>query len=117
MDKRTGFTLIEIIVATVIFSLVVLGMAGLFIAGKRHIIHSRNRMTGSEIGKFFIDPLQMDVHQVTWDANALKVGTTNGPSIKVDNVDYVPQYIVSDVALPGGATLRRVKAKISWTEE
>ena len=114
MHKKTGFTLVEIIVATVILCLVILGMASLFIGGKRWVMHSRDRMTGIQMGKLFVDPLQSAVRQDTWaDAgNALYVGTRTGTPISVNNVDYTPQYTVSDVT----TSLRRVITKISWTE-
>jgi prepilin-type N-terminal cleavage/methylation domain-containing protein len=113
MNKQTGFTLVEIMVATVILSLVILGMVSVFVAGKRHVISARDRMTGSEISKLFIDPLQMYVRQDTWGAagNALNSGTTSGPSVKIGSVDYTPQYDVSNTA-----GLRRVKAQISWPD-
>ena len=135
MLKRTGFTLIEIVVATVIFCLIVMGMASLFIAGKRHVLHSRDRMSGSEMGKFFVDPLQMDVRQDTWDSainpNALKLTTTYCDSVggnpqnpacppvgnrKINNIDYTVQYDVSVVNPVSAPDLRRVKAQIGWTE-
>ena len=131
MLKRTGFTLIEIVVATVIFCLIVMGMASLFIAGKRHVLHSRDRMSGSEMGKVFVDHLQMDVRQDSWDSptnpNALKVASTYCDSVggnpqnsacppvgnrKINNIDYTVQYDVDAVS----PDLRRVKALIAWTE-
>ncbi len=40
-----------------------LGLTNLFVSGKRYILHSRARMTGGEIGRLFLDPLNMAVHQ------------------------------------------------------
>lgn len=50
-----------------------LGLTNLFVSGKRLLAHSRARMTGGEIGRLFLDPLQMAVRQDTWldPANAL----------------------------------------------
>jgi len=123
-------SLFEVIVATVIFSLIMGGMVGVFVAGKRHIFHSRERMVGSEMGKLFLDPLQLHVRKDTWDypANALNVGTTycdssgssQNPACpstsgerRVNNVDYSAQYDVSEVS---GTDLRKAKVKINWTE-
>jgi Tfp pilus assembly protein PilV len=131
--KIRSTTLFEVIVATVIFSLVMAGMVGVFVAGKRHVFHSRERMAGSEMGKLFLDPLHLHVRQSDWDdttsnTNALLIGTTycdsSGvgqnpacPSVagqrKVNNIDYSAQYDVNSVS---GTGLRRVKVHVNWTE-
>jgi len=127
-NKRST-TLFEIIVATVIFSLVIAGILGVFVAGKRHIMHAQGRMTSSEIGKLFIDPLQFSVRQDTWDntSNGLSLGITSCsasgdqnpacPSVAtqriINNIDYTAQYNVS--ALPN-TDLRKVAVRINWDE-
>ena len=65
----------EIVIAMMLFALVMAGAMGVFVAGKQHIIHSRERMGGSEMEKLFIDQLQNYVRQDTWDtpANALYI--------------------------------------------
>lgn len=114
MNKR-GFTLLEIIIATMLLASVMAGLMAIFVAGKRHVIHSRERMTGGELGKLFLDPVQMAVRQDTWDAagNVLKIGSTSAVPTKVNNVDYTGEYDVNAVA---GTDLRRVKVKVNWTE-
>jgi len=57
----------EIIVAAVLFSLVIVGMLSVFIAGNKLVIHARERLVSSELGKLFIDPMQAHVRQDTWD--------------------------------------------------
>ena len=113
-NKRST-TLFEIIVATVIFSLVMAGMVSVFVAGKRHVMHARDRMTSSEMGKLFLEPLQMFVSQETWEdsGNPLYGGTTTGAPVKVNNVNFTPTYDVSDV---GSTDLRRVVSTVNWTE-
>ncbi|MDD5129385.1 MAG: hypothetical protein PHO40_07040 [Candidatus Omnitrophica bacterium] len=128
--RNRSTTLFEVIIATLIFSLVMAGMVGVFVSGKRNILHSRERMTGSEMGKLFLEPLQLAVRQDTWDtaANALYVGTTycdaSGsdqnpacPSVAsqrtVNNIDYSAQY---DVSYVSGTSLRRAKVQVNWTE-
>jgi Tfp pilus assembly protein PilW len=133
-NKRST-SLFEIIVSTVIFALVMSGMVSVFVAGKRQVMHSRERMTSSEMGKLFFDPLQLAVRQDTWDtaANGLRkvgsnyitycdsdAGHTQNPACpsvgsqrKVNGVDYTARYEVSTVS---GTDLRRVKVQTSWTE-
>ena len=130
-NKRST-TLFEIIIATLIFSLVMAGMVSVFVAGKRHVIHSRDRMTSGEMGKLFLDPLQLYVRQNDWEAvsNALRVagsnyttycdsvaGHTQNPACpserSVNNIVYTAEYNVSFVP---GTDLRRVTAKVGWIE-
>ncbi len=116
MPKKKGFTLVEIIVSTVIFSLVILGMLGVFVAGNNWVIHFRERSTSAELGKFFVDPLQMDVRQDTWNQignNLLNVGTRSETVQKINNKDFSAEHVISDVA---NTNLRRVVTKIEWTE-
>ena len=124
--KKGGFTLIEIIVATLILALVTTGLAYVFLAGKRHIQHTRSKIQAIELGRLFLAPLEMDVTisertsgaQNGWGQinNCLSSdGTSPGcPGAQtIDNISYTPTYNIS--GLPG-TTLRKVKVTINWTE-
>lgn len=132
IDRHTGFTLVEVVVSVVVFALVIVGLISVFVAGTKHIIHARERMTSVELGKLFIDPLQMDVRQDTWGSgpagNALTLGTTYCDSVgghtqnkncppadqrKVNNRDFSAEYVTEVVS---GTDLRLVTTKISWNE-
>ena len=136
LNKRSS-TLFEIIVSVIIFALVMAGMVSVFVAGKRNVMHARERITSSEIAKLFIEPLQLYVRQSDWDTatNGLKwvagnyttycdsipahAGLQNpacpsvGTERMVNNIDYTAQYEVAKVA---GTDLRSAKVKVSWTE-
>ena len=136
--QKKGFTLVEIIVATIIIALVILGMMSVFLAGNKHVIHARERMTSAEIGKLFIDPLQLDVNWSIWTlgaaGNALAIGTTycdgdvthtqnkNCPPAgqrTINNRTFTSTYVTS--AIPDGNAdhndnVRRVTTTINWTE-
>lgn len=106
----------EIIVATLIFSLVMTGLVNLFITGKRYILHSRSRMTGAEVGRYFLDPLQMNVRQDTWGnatSNNLTPSTYLGVNQTLDAINYTSNYTISNVT---NTTLRKAKVQINWTE-
>ena len=114
-----GFTLVEILVATILLALTVGGIANVFVASKRYIMHARLRMSGGEMGKYFLDPLQMNVRQDQWDtaeanaaANCLKSNPSAG--CPAAQAGYTPGYTVTDVAGTGG--LRRVQLQVNWTE-
>jgi type II secretory pathway pseudopilin PulG len=128
--KKRAVTLLEIVVATVIFASVMAGLMNIFVAAKRYIIHARSRMTGGELGKVFLTPLQMSVRQDTWDDsnNPLATGTRYCDSNAThpqqpycpyasnrtfDRVVYDSQYEISDIA---NTTLRKVVLRLNWNE-
>lgn len=142
MYNKAGFTLVEIIVASLVFALTIAGLLSVFVAGSRHIIHARERITSAELGKLFIDPLQVDVRQDTWTlgqaSNALTPGTTYCDSVgghtqnkncppaaqrTVNNREFWAAYTIAQGGVnPGddpaliGTDLRRVTATITWNE-
>ncbi|MFH0917605.1 MAG: prepilin-type N-terminal cleavage/methylation domain-containing protein [Candidatus Omnitrophota bacterium] len=142
MRNKKGFSLVEILVASAIFSLVMLGLVSVFIAAKGQILHSRERMMSAEIGKLFIDPLQMDVRADTWAAgvasNALTLTAPGFPVYcdsvgghtqnkncppsaerKINNSFFSAEYEIYDgvrATAIAGTDLRRVVTKVSWTE-
>lgn len=115
MNKK-GITMMEIVVAAVIFALVLVTLANLFIGGKKYIVHSRSRMAGGELGKFFLDPLQQQVRQDQWSDNCL--GSLDPAKCQeqyrtVNNLEYKAQYNVADV---NESDTRHVTTTITWTE-
>jgi len=109
----------EVMVSALIFALVLIGMANIFVAGRRYILHARARMTSTELGRYFLDPLQLQVRQDEWDVgNCLSTGVGCGsPTHKLDNIDYTAEYKID--AGPGGlpaTDVRRVTTTITWQE-
>lgn len=112
MHKK-GLTLLEILISTLILAITMTGLANLFFSAKRYILRSRSRMAAGELGKYFLDPLQMDIRQDKWGSNCLK-GATGCPTAQtLNNITYTPAYELSDVP---GTTLRKAKVTISWQE-
>jgi len=122
-NKQKALTIMEILVSLVILSLVFLGLLNLFISGRKYLQHSQSRMAGIELGKTFIDPLQMQVRQSDWgtSTNQLTLGTSipyppqsiNGITFTATTSD--PISAVKDSA-NNNTTLRRVQTKINWDE-
>lgn len=115
--ERKALTLIELLVSVLILALMAAGMGSLFFSGKKWVLHSRASMAGGELGKYFLDPLQMEVNQSTWDtscvgANICPPASVN-PTQTLDNINYNATYNSSPVT---GTTLRRVRVTINWTE-
>jgi hypothetical protein len=120
MNTR-GVSLLENLIAVVILVLIIFGMVGIFISGRQHIGHSRSLVSAAELGRYYLDPLQLQVRQDQWATTCL--GARNGalcqsdPALLPQNLNgilYTPTYIVSDA--PGSTTVRRVKLTITWNE-
>ena len=109
--------MLEILVSAMMLALVLLGLANIFAAAKRYVLHSRSWMTAGELSRYFLDRLQMDVRQDQWGSNCLSTNGTNTncdtTSQSIDNISYTPQYEKSQIA---GTTLRKVRLTINWQE-
>jgi len=128
MDKNSlvylkGFTLLEILVSTVILALVMTGLAYVFLAGRTHLKHARSRIQAAELGRFFLAPLQMFVTatehpsgaQNGWNqANNCLTGGAGCPGAQtIGATTYTPTYSFTPIT---GTTLQKVKVTISWPE-
>lgn len=138
--NRQGLTLAEIIISTVILSIVMLGLTNLFVSSKRYIALARARMTGGELGKVFLDPLQMHVRQDLWDdvGNALyddgsgvitycdSDSATDENAVcssmvvsdrTFDRREYTATYNITSDDFSGNTdTMRKVRTTINWNE-
>lgn len=115
---KKGFSLVEIIVAMLLLSVIMVGLAGVFVAGKRHIIHSRERISSLELGKLFIDPLQDQVRQDTWDqsGNGLNIASSlasPGSPQTINKTEFSSTYTTTAVVT---TDLRRVTTTVHWVE-
>jgi Tfp pilus assembly protein PilW len=130
MNKK-GLSLLEILIAGVILTLVLAGLLNTFLAGKRWVLHNRLRMTGGELGKLFLDPLQGYVRQDTWNQAGNSLNTvitycdndalhTQNPACPpsadrtIGGMEYSAQYNVTPH--PTNPNIRKVVATIQWNE-
>lgn len=112
-SEKKGFTLLEILVAAIILALVMTGIANIFLASKKYVIHGRSRIQGAELGRAFLAPLQMGVRQDQWGNNCVSANV-GCPSVQtIDSIKYTPTYEVSQVP---GTEMRKVKVQIKWNE-
>lgn len=136
MNNNKALTLIEVIVAAIILALLMLGLTNLFVSGKRYIMHARSRMTGGEIGRLFLEPLNMAVRQGDSSSTAAdgwghaNNGLMGGVSYcggagapqradcptqrTLNNVTYDAVYTISSNSPISNLT--RVKLDVNWTE-
>ncbi|MEW6100747.1 MAG: hypothetical protein AB1481_00415 [Candidatus Omnitrophota bacterium] len=129
--NKKALTLMETLVAGMIMAITLAGLVNLFVAGKRHILHSRSRMAGGEIGKAFIEPLQLHVRQDTWDTADNALTETGGtprfcggtpsqpagfcPPGNINFIEYSAQYVISNLTATD-PDIRKVVTTISWVE-
>lgn len=116
--REKGFTLLEILVSAMIMALVMVGLANIFLMSKRHLQYSRSKIQTAELGKLFLEPLQMDVRQDEWASNCLGSGTgcpsTPADNKLIDNITYRPRVVVNQNVF--GTTLYKVTLTINWDE-
>ena len=112
---RKGMTLIEILVASVVFALIISGLVSVFVMSKGHNVHARARTTASQLGKFFLDPLQGDVNESSWATNC--VGANNCPPATVETIDGRPYTATYNTDPVAGTDLRRATVTITWNED
>lgn len=110
--KRQGLTLIEILVSTLILALVLAGLVNVFTSSRNYIVHYRKLSISSELGKNFLNPLEMDINQSTWGSNCLSAGINCPSDVTIDGTNYRPEYEFMDF----GNELRKVKLTIHWNE-
>lgn len=120
---RIGVSLLEIIVAMLILSLVMYGFVSIFTVSKRFVYHSGSRVVGMEVGKiFFEDPglsVSADVYgppgknclyndSLCVDTNYTLNNILFNVTYQTDNVTYY--------ANSTNTTLRKVVINVNWTE-
>jgi prepilin-type N-terminal cleavage/methylation domain-containing protein len=112
--KKKGLSLLEILISMFILSLVVVGLANIFISTKRNILHTRYAMVGAELTKQYLAPLHKDVRQDTWTTNCLgnNVGCPTGV-LTVYDMAYTP---TAPFVSAGPGNLRKAKITLTWTE-
>jgi len=109
--------MLEIIISMMILGLVLVGLINVFVVSRGYMAHSRYRVSASQLSRVFLDPLQNEVNQSTWDnaSNKLTPNTTTGAPVVIDGVSYTPNYEITNETSPG-STLRKVKVNITWNE-
>jgi Tfp pilus assembly protein PilW len=116
--KKTGISLVEILVSMVLLSLVMIGLVNVFITSKRLLIRGQAKITALEMSRLFVDPLNNQVRQDTWNqaGNDLRLGVRSGTSQIINGINYTSTYNVTDVPCPLSVNLRRVKVDMRWND-
>lgn len=116
MNKK-GLSLLEILIAVIVFSLVMLGFSRLLLSAKSLLLHNRLKILGNGFGVYRLGDLQMNVRKDTWGlpSNCLTnpaTGCDTTPWIDpVSGKVFTPSYETSWIG-----DLLKVRVKVSWTE-
>ncbi len=111
-----GISLLEIIVSLMILALVLVGFSNVFVVSRGYMAHSRSRISASQLGTVFLEPLNNAVNQSNWDqaGNPLLVNPAGvGAARTIGGVAYTTSYMIDNIT---STTLRRVKVNITWNE-
>ncbi|MCX5708101.1 MAG: hypothetical protein NTY14_03865 [Candidatus Omnitrophica bacterium] len=113
----SGISMLEIIISMMILALVLVGLINVFVVSRGYMAHSRSRTSAGQLATVFMDPLQNEVNQSSWDTpgNLLNASNRAGSPVVIDGVTYTPTYEITNETT-GGSTLRRVRVNITWNE-
>lgn len=123
--SQKGLSLLEILVATILLSLVLSGLGNLFVATKRLTAHERSRVTSSEVGKRCLEYLHNEVRQSDWGATCLS--TNNNPNPNCDGLSWCTTWWDSSSATsffvgcitsphPSLSNVRKTVVTLQWKE-
>jgi hypothetical protein len=122
--KKNAVTLMEVLVAIVLIVLVLGGLVNLFISSQRWLMNARARIQGGELGKRYLDPLEMQVRADQWNTSESCIA---GNVSRCDitswedsahiwyNVTYDISGLEQSVGHPLGL-LRKAGVNLTWTE-
>ncbi len=110
--ENRAFTMIEVVVATVIFSLAMAGIFASISNLRQPAVESTQEVTAAFIGKRILEDLRGEVNAETWNAGKLTRGIHNLPDIVQGNQTYTATYTVTDDT--DGTSARQVTLNISW---
>ncbi len=119
LRPKSGFTITEVVIATLVFSIVVGGAISALSALKKPAYASKEEVTAAYLAKQILEELRTDVSAENWDSGGLN--PNGGPSangtydnlstITIDGVTYTPVYQVEDDNETGS---RKVTLTVNW---
>jgi prepilin-type N-terminal cleavage/methylation domain-containing protein len=112
--NQRGLTLIEILVAVMIVSLIMFGLGTIFIAASRHMTGSRAQISAALLGSYYLANLSQQVREDEWGSNCLSNSTLcAAPSISLSGITY---SIDCNNAFLSVGNLTKTSVTVSWNE-
>lgn len=109
-----GFTMLEVLIAALLLSLVMLGLMNVFLGSKRYILGSRWRITAGELARYFLAPLTLNVSQNTWSTSWLGSGGNYTSNITLDGINYTANYNVTQNF--NLTNVSKVRLNVTWND-
>ncbi len=94
--------------ATIILSVIMIGLVSVFVSGKKLVRHSRARMTAAELGKLFLEGLSPACIYAKNCANQTR-GTEDGL-----DTNYTANYTITNMM---DNNIYKIKVEIRWNEQ
>ena len=108
--KQGGLTLVEIVISMLILSLVLLGIAGIFVVGKRYLMGAQYRQEALHFAREKIEELEaFDFDHANLFAGAYTETLTNGWERAWSIVD-------EDLDLDSSADRKNIIVTVQWQE-
>jgi type II secretory pathway pseudopilin PulG len=121
--SKNAFSLVEVVVATLVFSLAAAGIIATISALTQPAAQSSREVKAAMLGKQILENLRNSVDAETWGQATSPLSPIGGPHnngtydaifpIPIDGTDYTPTYQVTDDPDTEGIW---VNTTITWTE-
>jgi prepilin-type N-terminal cleavage/methylation domain-containing protein len=115
INSNSGFTLVEVVISTVIFTIVAAGLYASVSTLRKPAMDTTKKINASFVGKQILEELRNDVSADTWNNGGPLVPSGTPyvlPDVTVGGITYHPQYIVEND--PDGSPARKVTLTITW---
>ena len=110
--NRSGFSVVEVIVAAVIFGIAAAGIFATISALREPAEQSDDRVAAAYAGKEILEELRGQIDASTWNTGNISLGTHTGS--KTLNVTYNYTYTVSEVDPGNPLSPRKVNLDINY---
>ena len=118
--SNSGFTIVEVIVSTVIFAIAAVGVFASIAAVHAPAIVSERKVAAAYYARQVADNLRAKVDARNWNpvtsswiaGTALETGTHSLGTTTMNNTAYTTSYVISPVA---GTNLWKMDVTVNWT--
>lgn len=107
LNEKKGVTLVEVMVAILVFTIVMLGGLAFFFYGRMHISHSNHQRMALGLTKEQVEILKATPYD--------ELPAVDNENITLGGVDYSRNTVVTDGT--GGGIYREVTVTTSWEEK
>jgi prepilin-type N-terminal cleavage/methylation domain-containing protein len=111
-NPLNGFTLVEVVVAAIIFAIAAAGMMATVSSLTTPAAESSREVTAAFIGKQILENLRRNVNAENWNTGNLSTGFHPAFNTTINEVGYISRYRV--VADPAGTAGRQVILNVTW---